>query len=175
MTACADRGVLRQVVRCLREDKDAWETHRASWDQETLSRHVQAAGCACVCLFHLVCFPNAEGVLPQCAEAALRAGAASQLHAAAVRYGAHRDFAFAVRAVRQLYESLLHCTVTCQLVLEKLDIGIDCECFPWSETPRLVMRHGREHLVAVDSAQGETVGGYVQCLRRGHACSCQDP
>ena len=158
--------VLRQIVRYLADDQESWERG------DTCDTRAQAAGCACVCLFHIT-FTQQKQLLPFCAEAALRAGAAPQLFAAVDRYADNRAFAFATHPARRLYQSLLSCMPARLLLLEKLDIGIDCKCFTWAEQPKVVQRYGGAHVVAIDRILCHETGGCVQCLRRGlESCAC---
>jgi ankyrin repeat protein len=167
MVASADLGVIRQVVQFLRDEEKLWKKSGSAWDSETLSTHAQAAGCACVCLFHLVCLSPQKGVLPRCAESALRVGTGPQVYAAVTRYGKHRRFAFAMQAAKLLYKNVLVCTSSLQLILEKLDIGIENESFVWKEKPHFVQQGGSTYVVAIDDALGHAVEGCVQSLRRG--------
>jgi ankyrin repeat protein len=175
IAACADRGVVRQCVRYLARDKELCEEHGFTWEAATISERAQAAGCACVCLFHIIGHPDDQRAFsPRCAEAALRAGAGHQLTAAVARYRRHRAFAFASGPVQRLYETLLRCTPARRLLLEKLDIGIACECCLWAENPKLVQRHGRLHVVAIDRVLEIEIEGCAKCLRQGlESCSCE--
>ena len=72
-----------------------------------------------------------------------------------------------MQAAELLYKKLLLCTTSLQLILEKLDIGIENESFLWKEKPHFVQQRGSAYVVAIDDVLGHKVEGCVQSLRRG--------
>ena len=79
MLACAERGVLRQVVHYLANDDERGDERGDEANEENVSRRAQAAACACVCLLRRRACVHAQRHRP--AHRAVQWGSAKCTHA----------------------------------------------------------------------------------------------